>query len=241
MARGEQGFESDADEEDSASRFPIAMIAVVLLALVLLAIGGYGVVEQRKSMEAEIRELQARLATAMTPEESEAAREAQRQLTEQSDALNAEVQALEAENAELAARIAAMEREVAEKEDAAAEAEAAAEAARRTAEAEAARAAAAKQAAAAKAEAPTSTENSAAPGGEWFVNFGSYARRDIAESWAKRVKASAGSVVVQTATAGGRTLYRVRVVGLANRDAAERVATSLEREFDLPRLWVGRS
>ena len=52
---------------------------------------------------------------------------------------------------------------------------------------------------------------------------------------------TSGAVVVQSTQAGGRTLHRVRVIGLASKEGAERVAGALEQEYDLPRLWVGRN
>jgi cell division septation protein DedD len=219
----------DVGEEKSRA-LPVAMIVVVLLALLLLAIGGYGVVEQRRDLQAQIRELQARLATAVTPEQSEAARQARETLAQQAQALEAEMQGLEAENRELEGRVGELETALAEQQ---ALAQAQAE------EAAAAAAAAARAAAAAKAT-PKPTA-AAAAAGNWFVNFGSYAQREVASRWAERLRVSEGSVVVQTAEAGGRTVYRVRVAGLQNRDTAERIATVLEKEYKLPRLWVGRN
>ena len=90
--------------------------------------------------------------------------------------------------------------------------------------------------------APVAKPEKAAPAatGEWFVNFGSYARRDTAEVWSGKLDPRAGQVVVSTGTLDGKTLYRVRVVGLASREQAESIARQLEKAYDLPRLWVGR-
>lgn len=218
------------DGEEKSRVLPVAMIVVVALALLLLAIGGYGVVEQRKDLQAQIRELQARLATAMTPEQSEAARQERETLTQQAQALEAEMQGLEAENRELEGRVGELEKALAEQQ-------ALAQAKAEEAAAAATAAAAARTAAAAKAT--PNPPAAATPAGNWFVNFGSYAQRDVASRWAERLRVSDGSVVVQTAEAGGRTVYRVRVAGLQSRDTAERIATALEREYKLPRLWVG--
>ena len=73
------------------------------------------------------------------------------------------------------------------------------------------------------------------------MNFGSYAQKNVADRWAAEISVQDGRVVVQNATAAGKTLYRVRVVGLATQDRAERVATALERQYQLPRLWVGKN
>jgi uncharacterized protein YoxC len=220
-----------ADAEDTR-RLPIAMLAVVAVALVLLAVGGYGVVQQRSAMQEEIRDLQARLATAMTPQESAAIRERQQDLVARNDTLSAEVDTLRADNARLADVVAGLESAVAAEKARADEQQQAA------AKATAAAAAAREQARTAAATPPGGTATRVAEG-PWFVNFGSYAKESVAKDWAQRLDVADGRVEVQSASAGGRTVYRVRVVGLASQDAAERVATQLERTYQLPRLWVG--
>ena len=224
-------------EEREASNLPWGMIAVVVVALGLLAAGGYGVVSQRSSLEAEIRELQAQLATAMPPEAAAADRERQRQIERVNETLSAEVEGLQAENTALSEQIKTLEKQIKERLAAetqalykAAEAERAAQAA-----AEKAEAAVANSAAVAASTARSKSD------GEWFVNFGSYAQRSAAQTWAAKLSVNEGEVVVQQATAAGKSLYRVRIVGLASRDRAERVATALERQHQLPRLWVGRN
>jgi cell division septation protein DedD len=227
---------STLDKENRA--FPLGMIAVVGVALILLGIGGYGVVQQRGDMQAEIRELQAKLATTISPEEAEMERERQRQVQLQNESLNTELEALTAENDALAQQLAELEAVQAAKVSAAAQQRAQEEAAAKAA-------ATTKQAAANKQAAAQSSAASMASGstakGPWFVNFGSYADRTIAERWAKKLTVDNGEVVVQTATAAAKTLYRVRVIGLSSQDSAERVATALERQYQLPRLWVGKN
>lgn len=225
-------------DESNARGLPIAMIAVVALALLLLAVGGYGVVKQRGEMQSEIRDLQARLATTISPEEAEAEREAQRQIAVQNESLAAEIDALGAENAELAAQLETLEAQLAERQAAAkvqAEAAAKAQATREAAARRSAEQAAAQRSTTQKDASSTSAR------GPWFVNFGSYAQRDVANRWADRLETSSGEVIVQSATAAGKQIYRVRVVGLANQDEAERIATRLERQYQLPRLWVGKN
>lgn len=213
---------------------PLGMIVVVLVALALLAVGGYGVVQQRGELQAEIRDLQSKLATAPSTEEAEVERERQRQMALENESLGAELEALAAENSALAAQLSSLEEQLAERS-------AQAEAAEAEAKRAAAAASAAKKAATPTAKAPAARTAGATQSGPWFVNFGSYAQRDVADRWAGKLAVEGGQVVVQTATAAGKTLYRVRVVGLATQDAAERVATSLEREYRLPRLWVGKN
>lgn len=234
LPRSDRGAIDTSDDAPERT-LPIGMIIVVLIALVFLGIGGYGVVQQRAEMQSEIRELQARLATTVTPEEAEAERELQRQVQLENESLSTELEALNAENSELTRQLEELKALVEEKETAeAASAKAAAEqkaAAQKRAEA----------AAAQKSAAPTPRSSSGAVAGGWFVNFGSYAERALAERWAAKLSVSDGQVVVQSASASGKTLYRVRVVDLNSQDAAERVATALERQYQLPRLWVGKN
>jgi hypothetical protein len=213
---------------------PVGMIVVVIIALVLLGIGGYGVVQQRAEMESEIRDLQARLATAVSPEEAEAERELQRQVQLENESLGTELEALTAENSALAEQLAELTAALEEKEAAAIAAAEQKAAQLRQAQAE-------QSAAKAKPRATASNPAATAVTGRWFVNFGSYAERPLADRWAARLSVDDGKVVVQTASAAGKTLYRVRVIDLGDQDAAERVATALERQYQLPRVWVGKN
>ena len=43
-----------------------------------------------------------------------------------------------------------------------------------------------------------------------------------------------------TASLAGRTLYRLRIVGLESREEAESMARKLEQDYDLDRLWIGK-
>jgi len=213
---------------------PWGMIAVVAVALLLLAGGGFGVVQQRSSLEAEIRDLQSQLATAVTPEDAAAERERQRRIELENESLAAEILALEAENRTLADQLseleAQLEEQVAAQESAAQEEQAAAEAAAPETQSNPPGPAAA-----------ADTSETTASAGTWFVNFSSYAQEEAARSWAERLEVGSGRVVVQAARASGRTVYRVRVIDLPTQDAAERVATALERQYQRPRLWVGRN
>ena len=49
-----------------------------------------------------------------------------------------------------------------------------------------------------------------------------------------------GEAVLVPAEVNGRAIYRVRVVGLNDRESAERVARELEAKYSLPKLWVGK-
>lgn len=231
---------SRSKEDDDGRSLPWLMISIVGLALLLLGIGGYGVVQQRGELQAEIRELQARLATTITPEEAEAERERQREVTMVNESLTAEMEALVAENTALSEQLSTLEARVGETQEAEAAAAKAATAAQVAREQAAATAKRNREQATAQSSAAQPASDDAAAEG-WFVNFGSYAQRDVADRWAGKLNVDSGRVVVQTASAAGKTLYRVRIVALASQDQAERVATQLERQYQLPRLWVGRN
>ncbi len=204
-------------------RWPIAMLAVAAVAVVLLAVGGYGVISERSALEAEIRQLQAQLATAVSPEEARASRNAQQAMEQKNTALEAQLVALRAENSELRQTVSAMEAEL---EEQAAEAEKAVAAAQKAAEA---------------AERRSATRSVTEATGAWFVNFGSYAQAGVARRWAGRLEVDTGRVVVQDARSGGDIIHRVRVVGLPDKSTADRVARQLEAKYELPKLWVGNN
>lgn len=213
---------SDRGSDRGWRRWPIAMLAIAAVAVVLLAVGGYGVISERTALEAEIRALQAQLATAVSPEEARASRDAQQATEQENAALEAELDALRLENAELQQAASDMEARIAEQQEKTAKAVAAAQ--------EAAESAARRSA----AEAP------AAAAGDWFVNFGSYARADDARRWADRLEVDSGRVVVQDARSRGENIYRVRVVGLSDKNTADSLARRLESQHKLPKLWVGK-
>ena len=199
------------------------MLAVAAVAVVLLAVGGYGVISERSALEAEIRQLQAQLATAVSPEEARASRDAQQAMEQKNAALEARLVALQAENSELRQTVSAMETEL---EEQAAQAEKAVAAAQEAAEA---------------AERRSASRSATETTGAWFVNFGSYARAGVARRWAGRLEVDSGRVVVQDARSGGDIIHRVRVVGLPDKSTADRVARQLEAEYKLPKLWVGNN
>lgn len=215
-----------AEKADAARRrWPIASLAIGLLALALLAMGGVGILHERSALQAQVRDLQAQLARRPS------AREVQEDRTLARD-LEARVQVLTADLASLRSDYALLEGELAATREQLEEREAALETARA-------------EAAAAKAAAKTAGERAGAAArpsdGGWFVNFGTYVSRSDAAARAGRLTVDKGQVVIQDAQSDGRTLYRVRVVGLANRAAAESVARDLEARFGLSKLWIGKT
>jgi cell division septation protein DedD len=87
---------------------------------------------------------------------------------------------------------------------------------------------------------PTPAEPAPASGGDWFVNFGSYSERSVAEQWSTRLQPTSGRVTVTSVQRDGSTYYRVRVVDLASDSQAQTVARKLEQDYGLSKLWVGR-
>jgi cell division protein FtsN len=74
----------------------------------------------------------------------------------------------------------------------------------------------------------------------WFVNFSSYTDAATARRRAAGLSVDAGRVVVQDALSGDRTVFRVRVVELENREQADAVADKLAKAYGLSQLWVGK-
>lgn len=213
----------EAPEQEAAHSWPLGLVIVGIVALVLLAAGGYGVIQQRSATQEEIRQLQATLATAASPAEVAASREALRGVEKRNENLVATVDRLSLENRRLADTVAGLEKQLATLSQAAAP------------QAAAAKPAPAPKPAAKAKPAPAT----AAAEGDWFVNFSSYSQRSVAENWAKKLKPSAGKAIVASSTRDGKTFYRVRIIGLNDRAAARKVAGELESAYKLPPLWVG--
>ena len=224
----EEDYADDPDDfeqepAEHAQGWPLGMVVVGIVALVLLAAGGYGVIQQRSSAQEEIRQLQAALATAGSPAELTASRDALRAMEERNTEIQASLDALTLENRRLGDTVAGLEKQL-------------------SAQQAALKAPAPKPGPAVKPATPAARPAATAtvPGGDWFVNFSSYTQRSAAESWVKRLQPSVGKAVVAAGDKDGRTFYRVRIIGLADRAQAEKVAAQLQAAHNLPPLWVGR-
>lgn len=88
--------------------------------------------------------------------------------------------------------------------------------------------------------APAVAASAPAVAGGWFVNFGSYSSADTAQNWVNKLKPAAGRVITAPGERDGRKFYRVRVVDLPNKLAAQNVARGLEAEYKLSKLWIGK-
>lgn len=239
---GEQDDYPD-DHQDGAHNWPLGLIAVALLALLLLAAGGYGVIQQRWAMEEEILQLQASLATSASPADVAASREALQEMEQRYAEQSTVIDSLTRENNRLAAIVAGLESQLEAQQAATTTSAPKAATPQPATPKPATPKPAATKPAASKAPAPApkpAASTTAASGSSgWFVNFGSYNQRAVADEWANRLKPGAGRVVVTTAEKGTQTFYRVRVVGLANRDQAEKISRQLQDKYGLSKLWVG--
>ena len=220
------------EEDEQSGGWPLGLIAVGIIALLLVVAGGYGIVQQRAATQEEIVELRAALATAVSPQEVTASRAALQEANERNFELAAQAETLVRENQRLRDTVAGLEAQIQARQ-------ATPDTAGAATEATPASEPAAPEPAAQEQTAPATAPSAAAASGDWFVNFGSYGQRSAAEQWISRLKPGAGSVIVAEGTRNGNTFYRVRVVGLADRAAADGVARKLEKDWGLPKLWVG--
>jgi cell division septation protein DedD len=79
------------------------------------------------------------------------------------------------------------------------------------------------------------------PGG-WFVNVGAFSVAQSAVNLSARLTDSGFNAVVrEMSTDDGKTLTRVRVIGLDNREDALRVAQDLESNYGTGPVWVGQN
>ena len=225
------------DGELDSQAWPMGLIAVAVLALVLLIAGGYGVIQQRKATGEEIRQLRAELATATSAREVEEARNALQAMKARNDELQASITTLTRENRRLSDTVGGLEAQLD------AQQAALATAATATAPVATPEPAAVVPAASTPAAKPVNEPTAAsAPLAEnsWFVNFGSYGNREVARDWVAKLNPASGETILIATEVNGKTLYRVRVVGLSGRESAEQIARSLEQEYKLPKLWVGK-
>lgn len=248
----EEESETWMDDEDyeqeevveAGQAWPLGLIAVAAIALILLTAGGYGVMQQRSATQEEIRELRAALANSASPEDVIQSRGAAETLQQDNGQLRDQLYTLSAENRRLADTVAGLEAQLTTQQPArvAGTPSKAPKIAKAQPKSKPIVAAAPikprpKTAAAKPQTTPPATAKAAGP---WFVNFGSYGQSAAAKDWTKRLKPDTGRVITAPGLKNGTTFYRVRVVDLPNKAAAEKVARTLEREYGLPKLWIGK-
>ncbi len=247
------------------AQIPLGLLATAVVALLLLAAGGYGVMQQRAEMQEEIRLLQSRLATAgaidAAGDTSSDTRVAD--LEQALAGLEQSNRGLQMDNAALEEKLAALQATRRLSEAPSESADQSTGAAGRTvmekgAEPAPEQIAASKPAAVEASDslpvaAPVEAKVNAtapesqpvvpaqAPTGPWFVNFAAYSREGDARARADSLKVSAGIVRLLPVEVDGRTLYRVRITGLSDRSRADALARELESNYGVSRLWVGKN
>jgi len=236
--RWEREIDDDDDESDDdydnneyveePQKLPIGLIIVALVALALLAAGGYGVIKERAAAQAELTELRARLATAVEQQDIEIERDRVRGLEAENGRLLAQLDALTNDNTTLSGQVDSLQQQLEKASASVTAAPAVIKASPQPV----------------RPSIPSSNStatptNSTATGG-WFVNFGSYSARAKAQEWADRLQPDSGSVIVAAADSTGGSIYRVRIVGLGSKADAQRIAAQLERTHNLTKLWVGQ-
>ena len=78
--------------------------------------------------------------------------------------------------------------------------------------------------------------------GSWFVNIGAYSVPQSAENIAAQLADGGVDAVIQKiSTDDGKVLFRVRVTGLSTREDARQVGNDLESRYGINPVWVGRS
>ena len=236
----EEGYSDN--QENKAQSWPLGLIAVAAVALMLLAAGTYGVIQERAEVKEELRQLRETLTTVTSLEDAGASRRALQTLQQSYDGLNTNAEALMRENRRLTSVVAGLQVQL---DDRQALLPAGNELTN------ASTPAGTKLAASDNAEPPapeaspapsptTTTPSATVSTGVWFVNVSSYSTRAAAEKWMTKVRPTVGKVIVSTSTREGKTYYRVRVVELVNKNSATQVARELEAALNLNKLWVGR-
>ena len=240
---------------------------MAIVAFVLLTAGGYGVMQQRAATQEELRQLRATLATSANAVDESASREALQKLKRSYEKLAANAEALTLENRRLTDTVAGLEAQLgvqqavltkkvpAEKpvKPQAANAVSALYREKPLPSANQVKPAAVLEASSPQQVAPkpvapkpvapepvSAPTVAAASSGPWFVNFGSYSSRNMAETWASKLHPGAGKVIIAPTSKDGQTLYRLRVVGLVSRGSAQDVARQLEAQMRVSKLWVGK-
>lgn len=202
----------------------LAVIAVVVIGL--LALGGYALIRESKALQAELQYLQAQLEAAVPPADVLAERELRRTLMERSESLENELADMQLQytrqEADLTEALAVLRAENAVLEKAL-------QTARQP-----------QPSVPVNTETQTLAARNRGGAGDWFVNFGSYGQRAIAQRWIERLDVAGGTVVLQEAAADGEPVYRVRIIGLETKSLADKLARALESEYQLPALWIGR-
>lgn len=217
-------------ETPEHTRAPLWPMLLLSTALVALAVGGWATFTERRTLKAEITELNAETASLRA-----VAAESRSEGAEL-EALRDEVSGLRADLAEARRRYAALSHQLSAKEP------------------ESESIAPTRDASSSETSVHTSREQARPSSplnhttqfvghsgdGPWFVNISSYSNREFARDWQQRVATVTRHVKLSQADVNGATMLRLRVNGFDSRDAAIDAARQLEASLGLGPLWVGR-
>ena len=87
---------------------------------------------------------------------------------------------------------------------------------------------------------PQKAQNSTAPAGTWFINIQTFSKQSDAASLAESLSGSPENIQVQSVSINGKTLYRVRAEGYADKAEADAAGEAIARDFGLSKPWIGR-
>ena len=87
---------------------------------------------------------------------------------------------------------------------------------------------------------PQKAQYSTAPADTWFINIQTFSKQTDAVKLAESLSDSPENIQVQSASVNGKTLYRVRAEGYADKAEADAAAEALAQDFGLSKPWIGR-
>jgi cell division septation protein DedD len=235
-----QDDELDSQEEKYSQPWPLGLFAVGIIALLLLAAGGYGVLEQRLETQKEVRLLRAKLATTTSNTEIAESRQAQRNLQIHNEELRAQEKILQAEIAALYEELNQKTNEAPIQSSEAVSPAPAPEIVKPAPEIVEPSPEIVKPTPVQQAPTETVPPETPLAQNTWFVNFASYRNKATADNWASRLSVEAGRVTVVSGEKKGTLFYRVRVLDLPSKEIAEKIARQLEQTHHLSPRWVGK-
>ena len=202
-----------AAAQQPKAKLPVWTTVAMGAALVLLVVGGWGAISERSKLTNTVAQLENALAA--KSRQGDMTAEEEQILQSDNQSLRLQLESLREQYGAVAREIELLQRSVN-----------------------------------AQIEQPTPEEStaegtSAAPApssngdGNWFVNVAAYSKQAMAEKWASKISSDASKVVVSAVEVNGKALYRLRIVGIASRQDATRLAGELEKTYRIGPLWVG--
>jgi hypothetical protein len=202
-----------AAAQQPKAKLPVWTTVAMGAALVLLVVGGWGAISERSKLTNTVAQLENALAA--KSRQGDMTAEEEQILQSDNQSLRLQLESLREQYGAVAREIELLQRSVN-----------------------------------AQIEQPTPEEStaegtSAAPApssngdGNWFVNVAAYSKQAMAEKWASKISSDASKVVVSAVEVNGKALFRLRIVGIASRQDATRLAGELEKTYGIGPLWVG--